>query len=130
MNLEQVKPLSDIVQSIKTLIEPGIQSRDSREYDKLFSEAHHLIHSDQSCLDRLRTLIESNKEDAPVKDASKATEYRDKGNKYFQKENYSEALNCYNQSLMVSPCPENFKQQSDFVEFALSLTNRFKSDFR
>ena len=128
---EETQPFSDILHTIKTLIEPTIKCRDieSKDYDKVFREAYSVIHLDESCAEKLRTLIQTKNAEALVKDAVQAVKFRDEGNKYFKEEKYSEALNCYNQSLLVAPCPQHFKQKTNFEEFALSLTNRFKSDF-
>ena len=127
--MERDNPFSDIALTIQSLLEDKLNLTDIDSYDEVFSQAYQLIHSDSSCQERLRSLVEDHNNEAPVKDASQAAKYREEGNKYFQRQKYSEALEFYNQAVLISPSPETFKQQSDFQDFALSLTNRFESDF-
>jgi len=130
MEMEQeVKPFTEVLNIIKTLIETTVQEFDCQDYDKLFCDAYRVLQQDDSCQDKIRTLIESSDEDedALIKDKVQAAKLREEGNEYFKSEKYSEALNCYNQSVMIAPCPQTSKHQTDFVDFALSLTNRFRS---
>ena len=122
-------PFSDIAEIIKSLIEDKLNWGDIDSHDEVFRQAYHLLHNDSSCQERLRSLVEDHNNEALVKDASEAAKYREEGNKHFQRQKYSEALDCYNQSVLISPSPETFKQPTDFRDFALSLTNRFESDF-
>ena len=130
-SMERHNPFSDIAVSLRSLIEDKLTWRDSdmENYDDVFRQAYQLLHEDSSCQERMRSLIENHNNEALVKDPSQATKYREKGNKYFQQQKYSEALDCYNRAVLVAPSPQTFKQQTDFQEFALSLTNRLESDF-
>ena len=127
--LEQGNPFSDIAEITKSLMEDKLNWRDVDSYDELFHKAYQLIHNDTSSQEKMRSLVEDHNNEALVKDPSQAVKYREEGNKYFQRQKYSEALEFYNQAVLISPSPETFKQQSDFQDFALSLTNRFESDF-
>ena len=127
--MELDNPFSDIAVIIKSLLEDKLSLTDVESYDEIFRQAYQLIHKDSSCEERMRSLVENHNNDALVKDPSQAAKYREDGNKYFQKQKYSEALECYNQAVLVAPCPETFKRQTDFPDFALSLTNRLESDF-
>ena len=128
--MERDNPFSDIALTIQSLIEDKLNLTDIDSYDEVFSQAYQLIHSDSSCQERLRSLVENHNNEALVKNPSKAAKYREEGNRYFQQQKYSEALDCYNHAVLVAPSPESFKQQTDFQDFALSLTNRLESDFQ
>ena len=126
---QEVKPFTDLLNIIKTITGPAVQELDGQNYDQVFCDAYGLLQQDESCQDKIRTLIESAEKEAPVKDEVRAARFREEGNKYFKSEKYSEALSCYNQSVLIAPCPHTFYHQTDYGEFALSLTNRFRSDF-
>ena len=127
--MELDNPFSDIAVIIKSLIEDKLSWTDVESYDEIFRQAYQLIHKDSSCQERMRSLVENHNNESLVKDPTQAVKYREEGNKYFQQQKYSEALDCYNRAALVSPSPETFSQHSDFQDFALSLTNRLESDF-
>ena len=129
-NMELDNPFSDIAVIIKSLLEDKLSLTDIESYDEIFRQAYQLLQPDSSCEERLRSLVENDNNEGLVKDPAQAAKYREEGNKYFQEQKYSESLDCYNQAVLVAPCPQTVKQQTDFQDFALSLTNRLESDFQ
>ena len=127
--MERDNPFSDIAVTIQSLLEDKLNLTDIESYDEVFRQAYQHLHTDSSCQERMRSLVENHNSEALAKDPTEAAKYREEGNRYFQQQKYSEALDCYNQAALVSPSPETFKQQTDFQDFALSLTNRLESDF-
>ena len=58
------------------------------------------------------------------KDAAKSIQIREEGNKFFREGKFSECLRCYNNSILLAPCHNNFDELNDSAEFAMCLTNR------
>jgi len=58
------------------------------------------------------------------KDAAKSIKIREEGNKFFREGKFSECLRCYNNSILLAPCHNNFDELNDSAEFAMCLTNR------
>ena len=58
------------------------------------------------------------------KDLDQAIQLKEEGNIFFQQEKFSESLSCYNDSIMLTPCSNDFDIENNSVDLAMCLTNR------
>ena len=74
---------------------------------------------------KVNELLESFVTSSLDKNVEKSVLFRDAGNKYFKENKYQQALDCYNKSIFLAPCPRNLEQNNEeFLEFSMGLTNR------
>lgn len=124
VTMSVTETLSGIVNSIETALD-GVQFHQD-DFDGQFKDAFKHVQKNQTNIleTEIGNIFESENCEKLEKNRDKSVELREKGNKYFQSDKYLEALECYNNSVILAPCPENLDKDCKYEDLAISLTNR------
>ena len=126
--MEDSLPFSDIVNDIiNTLDEKNFSQKFASDnaYDDLLVNAYENLKDKDKVKKKVNELLESFVTSSLDKNVEKSVLFRDAGNKYFKENKYQQALDCYNKSIFLAPCPRNLEQNNEeFLEFSMGLTNR------
>jgi len=126
--MEDSLPFSDIVNDIiNTLDEKNLSQKFASDnaYDDLLVNAYENLKDKDKVKKKVNELLESFVTSSLDKNVEKSVLFRDAGNKYFKENKYQQALDCYNKSIFLAPCPRNLEQNNEeFLEFSMGLTNR------
>ena len=126
--MEDSLPISDIVNDIiNTLDEKNLSQKFASDnaYDDLLVNAYENLKDKDKVKKKVNELLESFVTSSLDKNVEKSVLFRDAGNKYFKENKYQQALDCYNKSIFLAPCPRNLEQNNEeFLEFSMGLTNR------
>ena len=126
--MEDSLPFSDIVNDIiNTLDEKNLSQKFASDnaYDDLLVNAYENLKDKDKVKKQVNELLESFVTSSLDKNVEKSVLFRDAGNKYFKENKYQQALDCYNKSIFLAPCPRNLEQNNEeFLEFSMGLTNR------
>ena len=120
-------PLKEILYQLMLVIENVVFHQDLKsdsEYDEQFANVYEHYKDDSGILDTLVKLLNP-RDEALEKNGSQSVALREEGNDFFRQEKYGEALECYNRSILMAPCPHAFDHDSGHLDFALGLINRF-----
>ena len=126
--MEDSLPFSDIVNDIiNTLDEKNLSQKFASDnaYDDLLVNTYENLKDKDKVKKKVNELLESFVTSSLDKNVEKSVLFRDAGNKYFKENKYQQALDCYNKSIFLAPCPRNLEQNNEeFLEFSMGLTNR------
>ena len=120
-------PFNNILNQLMVVIKDVVFHQDissDSEYDEQFASVYKHYKDDSKIMDALVKLLDTGDEKLE-KNVKQSVALRESGNDFFKQEKYGEALECYNKSILMAPCPQSLDQDSDHLDFALGLTNRF-----
>ena len=122
--MDLVNPFGDIIEELYGIIrEKEEEITKAQDVDEKFSKAIYQLDY-KPIQNKLDQLLFGTKSDKQNKDAEKSIKSREEGNKLFKEGKFSECLKCYNESILLAPCHNDFDELNNSVEFAMSLTNR------
>ena len=122
MNLTD--PFSEVVKTVYGLIKDSEdETNTAQDVDEKFKNEFNQ-HNYEPMQDKLEHLLFKAKEKDDNKDVVKSIKSREEGNKFFQEGKFLDCLKCYNNSILLAPCNNNFEELNNYVEFSMSLANR------
>jgi len=122
--MDLTNPFGDIIKETLSIIKENEQDiHTSKHVDDKFKKAFKK-HTNEQIQNKLEQLLFRERDNIEKKDVAKSIKMREEGNKYFREGKFSECLKCYNNSILLAPCHNNFDEFNDSAEFAMCLTNR------
>ena len=120
-------PFKDILNQLLATIQDVVFRQDFKfdsDYDEQFANIYEHYKDDSKIMDTLVKLLNTGNE-ILEKNEAQSVSLREAGNDFFKQEKYGEAMECYNRSILMAPCPHSLDQDSNHLDFALGLVNRF-----
>ena len=120
--MDSSDPFGSVSEKIHSILKENEFSDSENNEDEIFALAYKIILKNEDVENAFDQI--SSMENMEKKDLEKAIQLRAEGNRFYQQGKLSESLSCYNDSIMLAPCSNDFDVENNSVDFAMGLTNR------